>query len=172
MGRILGIILIVVGVAICGLTTLFIGSGVATNALGTSGAVLGIALFGGLPLLLFAGVGAFLFSRGQSEEKELAEIRKKERLLGMITAQGQVSLGTIMIQQKMTREEVQNDIYDLVNQGLFSGYVDWTTMTFYSKDASEVGSTKCPNCGGVREVAGKGIVKCPYCGVMLFIPAA
>ncbi len=97
-------------------------------------------------------------------------VRKKERLLGMIQAQGKVSLNTILIEQHMTREEVRNDIYDLVNQGLFSGYIDWQSATFYSKDAARVGSNKCPNCGGVREIVGKGIVKCPYCGVELFIP--
>lgn len=171
MGRALGIIVIAAGVGICALVSLFIGSGLVTNQLTLAGAVLGIGLFGGMPLVLLGGVGAFLFLRGRAEEKELAEIRKKERLLGMISAQGQVSLGSAMIEMKMTRDEVQNAIYDLVNQGLFAGYIDWTTQTFYSKDAAQVGSTKCPNCGGVREVAGKGIVRCPYCGVTLFIPA-
>ncbi|GIW07035.1 MAG: hypothetical protein KatS3mg060_1840 [Dehalococcoidia bacterium] len=171
MGRVLGIILIAVGVGICALVSLFLGSGLITNQLTLAGAVLGVALFGGVPLILLGGVGGFIFMRGRAEEKELAEIRKKERLLGMISAQGQVSLGSAMIEMKMTRDEVQNAIYDLVNQGLFAGYIDWTTQTFYSKDAAQVGSTKCPNCGGVREVAGKGIVRCPYCGVTLFIPA-
>ncbi|MCS6802968.1 MAG: hypothetical protein RMM58_14590 [Chloroflexota bacterium] len=171
MGRVLGLIVIAVGVGICAVVSLFIGSGLLTNQLTLAGAVLGIGLFGGMPLLLLSGIGAFLFFRGRAEEKELAEIRKKERLLGLISAQGQVSLGSAMIELKMTRDEVQNAIYDLVNQGLFAGYIDWTTQTFYSKDAAQVGSTKCPNCGGVREVAGKGIVRCPYCGVTLFIPA-
>jgi ribosomal protein S27E len=171
MGRALGIILIAAGVGICALVSLFIGSGLVTNQLTLAGAVLGIGLFGGMPLVLLGAVGTFIFLRGRAEEKELAEIRKKERLLGMISAQGQVSLGSAMIEMKMTRDEVQNAIYDLVNQGLFAGYIDWTTQTFYSKDAAQVGSTKCPNCGGVREVAGKGIVRCPYCGVTLFIPA-
>jgi DNA-directed RNA polymerase subunit RPC12/RpoP len=30
-------------------------------------------------------------------------------------------------------------------------------------------TTKCPNCGGEREVVGKGVVKCPYCGSELFV---
>jgi hypothetical protein len=89
----------------------------------------------------------------------------------MIQAQGKVSLNSIMIEQHLTREQVRNDIYELVNQGLFSGYIDWQTATFYSKDAARVGTNKCPNCGGIREVVGKGIVKCPYCGVELFVPA-
>jgi hypothetical protein len=170
-GRTVGLILIVAGVAICAVAGLLMGALSTSEQVGPAGAVLGLALFGVLPLLLFAGAGVYLFVRGRAEAGELAGVRKKERLLGMIQAQGQVPLANAMIEMKMTREEVTNAIYDLVNLGLFAGYIDWGSQTFYSKDAAAVGSTKCPNCGGVREIAGKGIVKCPYCGVELFIPA-
>jgi hypothetical protein len=169
-GRTVGIVLIVVGLVICLVVGLFVGSGLATGRTNLAATILGVGVFGVIPLLLFAGVGVYLFVRGGAEARDLAQVRKKERLLGMIQAQGKVSLNTIMIEQHMTREEVRNDIYDLVNQGLFSGYIDWSSATFYSKDAGRVGSNKCPNCGGIREVVGKGIVKCPYCGVELFVP--
>ena len=169
-GKTIGIILIVVGLIICGVVTLFVGSGAASGQTTTAGTILGISAFGIIPLLLFAGVGIFLFIRGGAEEKELATVRQKERLLGLIQAQGKVTLNSIMVEQHLTREQVQNYIYELVQQGLFSGYIDWKNATFYSQDASRVGSNKCPNCGGVREIVGKGIVKCPYCGVELFIP--
>ncbi len=169
-GRTVGVILIVVGLIICLVVGLWAGVAYAGGGLNPGGLVLGVGVFGVIPLLLFAGVGAYVFMRGSAEARELVEVRKKERLLGMIQAQGQVSLNTIIIEQHMTREEVRDDIYDLVNQGLFSGYIDWAKGTFYSKDAARVGSNKCPNCGGVREIVGKGIVKCPYCGVELFVP--
>lgn len=169
-GRTAGMIMIAVGIVIFVVAVIFIGSGLG-NGVGTSGAILGISLFGVLPLLLFGGVGAFMLSRGRAEERELAEVRKKERLLGLIQSQGQVRLNTIIVELKMTRDEVKQDIYELVNQGLFAGYINWSTLTFYSQDASQVGSNKCPNCGGVRELVGKGVVACPYCGVELFIPA-
>ncbi len=169
-GRTVGVILILVGLVIFLIASMFVGSGLATGRVNVPATILGIGLFGVVPLLLFGGVGVYLFIRGGAEVREMAEVRKKERLLGMIQAQGTVTLSTIMIEQRMSREEVRNDIYDLVNQGLFSGYIDWTKSTFYSKDAARVGSNKCPNCGGIREIVGKGIVKCPYCGVELFIP--
>lgn len=169
-GKTIGIILIVVGLAICGIVTLFVGSGTASGSVNTAGTILGVGAFGFIPLLLFCGVGAYLFFRGSAEEKELSTVRQKERLLGMIQAQGKVTLNTIMVEQHLSREQVQNYIYELVQQGLFSGYIDWKSATFYSQDASRVGSNKCPNCGGIREIVGKGIVKCPYCGVELFIP--
>ncbi|MCC7161117.1 MAG: hypothetical protein IT331_01365 [Anaerolineae bacterium] len=169
-GKTIGIILIVIGFALCAIVTFFVGSGTASGSVNTAGTILGIGTFGIIPLLLFGGVGAYLFFRGSAEEKELAVVRQKERLLGMIQAQGKVTLNTIMVEQHLSREQVQNYIYELVQQGLFSGYIDWKSATFFSQDASRVGSNKCPNCGGVREIVGKGIVKCPYCGVELFIP--
>ncbi|MGB8646591.1 MAG: hypothetical protein WCF84_15230 [Anaerolineae bacterium] len=169
-GRTVGVILIVVGLVIFLIVALWAGAMFAGRSLTAGGLILGLGLFGVIPLLLFGGVGAYLFVKGGVEAHEMAEVRKKERLLGMIQAQGQVSLNTILIEQHMTREEVRSDIYELVNQGLFSGYIDWAKGVFYSKDVAHVGSNKCPNCGGVRELVGKGIVKCPYCGVELFIP--
>jgi hypothetical protein len=170
-GRTVGLVLVVVGLVICLVAALFVGSGLATGRTNLAATILGVSMFGVIPLLLFGGVGVYLFVRGGAEARELADVRKKERLLGMIQAQGKVSLNSIMIEQHLTREQVRNDIYELVNQGLFSGYIDWQTATFYSKDAARVGTNKCPNCGGIREVVGKGIVKCPYCGVELFVPA-
>lgn len=169
-GRILGAILLVAGLALCAVVALFLGAGVAGQEANVPAAILGIGLFGVIPLLVLGGAGVFLLIRGQAESRELGEIRQKQRLLGMIQAQGQVSLGNAMIELHMTRDQIQTAIYDLVNQGLFAGFIDWSAQTFYSRDAAQVGSTKCPNCGGVREIAGKGIVKCPYCGVQLFIP--
>ncbi|TAH53735.1 MAG: hypothetical protein EYC68_02200 [Chloroflexota bacterium] len=169
-GKTIGIILIGVGLVVCAVVTLFVGSGAASGQTTTAATVLGIGIFGIIPLVLFSGVGIYLFTRGSAEEKELVQVRQKERLLGMIQAQGKVTLNTIMVEQHLSRDQVQNYIYELVQQGLFSGYIDWKSATFYSQDASRVGSNKCPNCGGVREIVGKGIVKCPYCGVELFIP--
>jgi hypothetical protein len=171
-GKTVGAILIGIGVVIFLAVSIFIssGTGIGTGEVNAAGATIGIVLFGVLPLLLLGGGGLYLFRRGQGEEREMAEVRKKERLLGIIQAQGKVSLGTMMIESKMSRDDVKTAIYDLVNLGLFSGYIDWQSQTFYSQDASRVGSNKCPNCGGVRELVGKGVVKCPYCGVELFIP--
>ena len=169
-GKTMGLILIIAGLVIFVVALIFVGSGYAAGQVMLSGAILGVALFGVLPLLLFGGAGAFVLSRSRAEARELAAVRKKERLLGLIQAQGKVALGNVMVETGMTRDEVKQAIYELVYQGLFAGYIDWSSLTFYSADAARVGSTKCPNCGGVREIAGKGIVKCPYCGVELFIP--
>jgi hypothetical protein len=169
-GKTIGLILMLVGVVILVVATAFVGSGLASHQVQASGAILGIALFGVLPLLLLGGTGAYLYAQGRAEARELAQVRQKERLLGMIQAQGKVPLGQAMIEMKMSRDDITTAMYELVNQGLFAGYIDWNAQTFYSQDAARVGSNTCPNCGGVRELVGKGIVKCPYCGATLFIP--
>lgn len=169
-GKIIGPILILAGVGICALVTIFIGVGYFSESTGIGGAVLGVVLFGFLPLILFAGVGAYLLISGRKEEEEIELIKKKQRVLGLVQSHGQVSVGEIMVEMDMTRDGVTNAIYELVSMDLFTGYIDWDAMTFYSKDASVVGSNQCPNCGGIREFVGKGVVKCPYCGVSLFIP--
>jgi hypothetical protein len=169
-GKTVGLIAIVAGIVVFLGAVLWIGSGWRMGQTDGPAALLGITLCGAIPLLLLGGFGVFMLIRGQAEERDLAGVRKKERLLGMIQAQGKVSLSSAMIEMKMSRQEVNNAIYELVNQGLFAGYIDWSNQTFYSQDASRMGSNKCPNCGGVRELVGKGIVKCPYCGVELFIP--
>ncbi|NJK79436.1 MAG: hypothetical protein HC893_15570 [Chloroflexaceae bacterium] len=168
-GKTVGYIAMGAGVVICLAVFAFLGSGMASGSLTASGAILGGILFGVLPLLLLGGFGVFMLVKGRSEEAEMANVKQQERLLGMIQARGQVQLAQVMIELKMTREEVRNNIYELVNLGLFSGYIDWGKQMFYSQDAGKVESNTCPNCGGVRELVGKGVVQCPYCGVDLFI---
>ena len=174
-GRVVGLVLIVAGVAICGIVSLFLGlgaTGSGPSGLSPAGAVLGVALFGLLPFLILGGIGIFLFIKGGQEATEMADVQKKERLLGMVQAAGKVSLGSMAIELKMTQQQVKDAIFELVNQGLFSGYIDWKEGMFYTKDLAQVQTTKCPNCGGQREAVGKGLVKCPYCGVELFLPQA
>ncbi len=173
MGRTIGAILALAGAGWCAILTLFLGLGAAGAGparLSPAGAVLGIALFGVVPFLVLGGVGVYLFTKGGQEAREMADVQKKERLLGMIQAQGKVLLANAAIELKMSRDQVKTSIYELVNQGLFSGYINWQEGTFYSKELSQVQSTKCPNCGGQRQVVGKGLVKCPFCGVELFLP--
>jgi hypothetical protein len=176
MGRIVGIILVAAGLVICGIVSLFLGVGALAAGEGPgvsrAGAILGIALFGVVPLLILGGVGIFLVVKGGQEAIEMQDVKKKERLMGMIQAAGKVSLPNAAIELKMTRDQVKDAILELVNQGLFTGFINWQEGTFYSKDVAQMQTTKCPNCGGEREAVGKGIVKCPYCGVELYLPQA
>ena len=165
-GKAIGLILVAAGVGVCLLGALWLG--VSPDALTNAARVLGF----GLTFILAAplvGVGAFLLVKGQREAAEFAEVEKERRLLGMVRAQGQVSVSDVALELDASRDRVRDWIYDLVDKGLFAGYINWDDGTLYSRDAAQMRGNKCPNCGGELELAGKGVVKCPYCGAEVFL---
>ena len=168
-GKLTGTILIIVGLIILVVVALWLFSGIAEERLRASGALLGFALIIVLALP-FLGVGAYMIVQGQREARELAEVEKEKKILNMVQTQGKVMLPNVAVELGATMTQVKNYIYDLVGKGLFTGYIDWQSSTLYAKEAGAMQSTKCPNCGGVRELVGKGVVKCPYCGAELFLP--
>jgi DNA-directed RNA polymerase subunit RPC12/RpoP len=170
-GKTIGIILIVAGIGICVVSGGWLLASAADpeGNLGLSGAIFGtaIAFVVAAPVV---GVGVFLLVRGQREAAAMAEVEKEQQLLGMIRAQGQVSIPEAAIELDVSRDQVEAWIYDLVDKGLFTGYIVWDDRMLYSQDASQMrGKNRCPNCGGELELAGKGVVKCPYCGAEIFL---
>lgn len=170
-GKTIGIILIVAGLGICLVSGAWLLSSAVgpESALGLSGAVLGAA-FAFVLAAPAVGAGAFLFVRGQREARQMAEVGRQQKLLGMIQAQGQISIPEAAIELDVNRDQVKNWIYALVDKDLFAGYINWDSQTLYSRDASLMrGNNRCPNCGGELQLAGKGVIKCPYCGAEIFL---
>ena len=167
-GKLAGLILIGFAIIVEVLAVFWLFGNVAEGKLQPAAFVLGIGLAQLLALPMFAG-GGFLIVKGRQEETEFAEMSKERRLLDIVQTQGRVKIADLALQMKLTRDQIQSYLYDLVGKGLFSGYVNWQDGVLVSKTAGEMKTTKCPNCGGEREVVGKGIVKCPYCGSELFV---
>lgn len=170
-GKTIGIILIVIGIVFF----IIAGAWLLASALGSEGSFqLSGAVLGGLVAFIIAApavaAGVFLLVQGQREAAEMAEVKKEQKLLGMIQTQGQVSIPEAAIELDVDRQRVEDWIYDLVDKRLFAGYVNWDERMLYSRDAAQMrGQNRCPNCGGEVELAGKGVVKCPYCGVEIFL---
>ncbi len=171
MGKTLGIILIIGGIVVGGiifaLMSVYRSEGSLTSGAATLGIVLGFLVLV-LPQL---GFGAYLLMRGRQEAVVAESAGKQRKMLGMIKARGQVNIADLAIELHSSRDEIQGLIYELVNMGLYSGYINWDEGTLYSSEASELRSLdRCKNCNGQLELAGKGVIRCPFCGTEYFLP--
>lgn len=171
MGKTLGIILILGGIVVGGiiiaLMSVYRGEGSLTSGAATLGIVIGFLVLV-LPQL---GFGIFLLMRGRQEETVAESAGKQRKMLGMIKAKGQVHISDLAIEMRSSREEIQGMLYELVNMGLYSGYINWDEGILYSSEASELRTLdRCKNCNGQLEIAGKGVIRCPYCGTEYFLP--
>jgi hypothetical protein len=169
-GKVIGTILIVAGIALFAVVVLWVGAGVASHRYEDLAApVLGVGaalIFGVVPLV---ALGAFLYVKGRQESIGMAEVQKERTLLNMVQTRGQVDVPTAVLELKVSRDTMKQYVYDLVGKGLFTGYVNWDKGVLYSRQAADMPSDRCPNCGGKLELAGKGVVHCPYCGTEIFL---
>jgi len=167
-GKTIGLILIFAGLAIGLVGTGWLGTTLATGSLGPGGFALGLALLV-LVVLPFIGFGVFFLVRGAAESRDMARVAQERRLLNMVMAQGKLPVAEAALEMNLSLDQVKAYIYDLVGKGLFTGYINWNDGILYAREAAEMRTNKCPNCGGERELVGKGIVRCPYCGSELFL---
>jgi tRNA(Ile2) C34 agmatinyltransferase TiaS len=118
------------------------------------------------PLL---GFGIYTYTKGTAEAGEEKVIARQRKLLNMVMTQGQVNIADASLELQTTRDQTKQLIYDVIGKQLFTGYVNWDKGMLYSTDAAKLKETsKCPNCGGQLELAGKGLIKCPFCGSEIF----
>ncbi len=168
-GKTLGIILIAAGLGICLIAALWLGVSASGEGLSGAAAVLGL----GIDLIIaapLAGIGVFILVRGKGEEKQMSYAKQERKLLGLVQARGQVDVVQAALEINVNRETLKEMVYDLVHKGFFAGYINWDEGMLYSQDASKLkAGSRCPNCQGELELAGKGVVRCPYCGTEIFL---
>lgn len=105
--------------------------------------------------------------------RESALKAQHRHLLGMIHAQGAVTLDEIARELVVPKGLVRAWIYEQVQAGQFTGYLNWDEEMVYSREVQSLraGGT-CPNCGGAMGLAGKGVVRCDHCGTEVFLANA
>jgi hypothetical protein len=98
---------------------------------------------------------------------------QQRHLLGMINSQGAVSLDELARELDVPQGLIRAWIYELVQAGKFTGYLNWDEALVYSREARSLraGGT-CPNCGGAMGLAGKGVIRCDHCGTEVFLTGA
>lgn len=169
-GRVVGIILIAIGLLALVITAALMASQVAGGENTVSGAILGVLLVFAAVVAPAVGVGAYLLVKGRQEQKQLSQVEQQRKLLNIVFTRGQVTIADLVLELNSTQAQVKEWIYDLVGKGLFSGYVNWDDGVLYSRQASELrAGKKCPRCGGEMAFAGKGVVRCQYCGTEIFL---
>ena len=171
LGKIIGLMLIAGGLIVGLVGTLWLLSvrGEGEGNLTASGLVFGLALLLIVLVLPMMGLGGYLTISGRQEERVFARLAQERAILDAVLARGQARVVDLALELNLTRDQVRDCVYDLVGKGLFTGYINWNEGVLYAREASQMQTTRCPNCGGERELVGKGIVRCPYCGSELFI---
>lgn len=169
-GRIVGLLLIIAGLALGLIGVGWLISSVAVGRLGITGAILGGALLA-MPILLLLGAGVFLLARSGREAIEDAEREVLRRILDLVQSKGEVPISDLVIEFKSSVGQVQNQVHALVGMGVFSGYVNWDEGVLYSAEAANLRDLeRCKHCGGELKLVGKGVISCPFCGTEYFLP--
>jgi hypothetical protein len=97
-----------------------------------------------------------------------ALVEKRNKLLGMIKAHGEMAIDQLAGELDAPLELVKEWIYYLVDNGQFSGYINWQDGILYSLEGGQMVGGTCPKCGGELKLAGKGITRCDFCGTEIF----
>ncbi len=164
--RIAGIVLVIVGLGVA--AWLIVGLTELGEGQSRAGHVLGLVLFS----LPFVAVGFYLLLTSRGEIKAESRADKQRTILNAVVTRGRVSLADLAIECNLTREQLRDNVYDLIGKDLFRGYVNWERGELVSAEVAQIREDTCPNCGGKVELAGKGLVRCPYCGTETYLSPA
>jgi DNA-binding Lrp family transcriptional regulator len=95
-----------------------------------------------------------------------ASLAEKQRfLLEQVRAQGRVRLAELSRTLNAPPELTRDWLYQLVQRGQFTGYINWDHGWLYSAVAKHIGAdSQCPNCGGQLSAGPANTIRCLYCG--------
>ncbi len=168
-GRLIGIILMVIGLGIAAIAGLFLAVRSSQPEATMGGTILGA----GIVFIIVAplmGFGFFLYTKGGQEAEQESIMQKQRQLLDIVKSRGEVGVNEVAIEMGVKVDMVRDMVHQLVGLQVFSGYVNWKDGRLFSADAQQLRNLqKCKNCGGDIQLVGKGTVQCPYCGTEYFL---
>lgn len=168
-GRLIGIILIVIGFGIAVLAGFWLAVQVGDDEIEVGGAVLG-AVLAFVVIAPLVGFGIYLYVKGGQEVEEESVMAKQRQLLDIVKSRGQVTVEDMAIEMQADLPQVKNMVHQLVGLQVFSGYINWDDGILYSSDASKLRDLQnCRKCGAPIELVGKGVVACKFCGTEYFL---
>jgi hypothetical protein len=165
--RLVGIILIVVGLIVGGVA----GAWLFTNeGLQGPARILGLGVVLLVLVAPLVGGGIYLTTMGGKEASQQVDAAQQRKLLNIVQSRGSVPINEVVLELQLPQERVKDMIYSLVGLGVFSGYINWDKGVLYSSEASKLRDLKqCPNCGGEITLSGKGVANCRFCGTEFFL---
>lgn len=168
-GRLIGIILILIGFGIAILVGFWLAVQVGNEDIEAGGAVLG-AVLAFVVIAPLVGFGIYLYVKGGQEAEEESVMAKQRQLLDIVKSRGQVTVEDMAIEMQADLSQVKNMVHQLVGLQVFSGYINWDDGILYSSDASMLRDLQnCQKCGAPIELVGKGVVACKFCGTEYFL---
>lgn len=100
----------------------------------------------------------------------LALAKRQRRLLAVIGAHGEIHVEELAAESDVPLSILKEWLYQLVQRGRFTGYINWDEGLLYSEEAEKLREAgRCPQCGGELGLAGKGVIRCQYCGAEIFL---
>lgn len=167
MNRTTGIILIVIGVVLGLVATVWVFT---NEGFIGSDRILGLGVVLLVLVAPLVGGGIYLTVQGAGDAKNQIEAGHQRKLLNMVQSRGQIKIDDVALELQQPRDKVKEMVYSLVGLGVFSGYVNWDKGVLYSSEASKLRELKqCPNCGGEITLTGKGVAQCRFCGTEFFL---
>lgn len=169
-GRLIGVILIVVGFGVAGIAGLFLAAQVSAGDLTAGGAAVGAGL-AFIPVALLVGFGIFLYVKGGQEAEQESVMLKQRQLLDILSSRGQVGVNEMAIELGVSVDAVKDMVHQLVGLQVFSGYVNWSDGILFSAEAKNLRDLKeCEKCGAPIQLVGKGVIACRFCSTEYFLP--
>src|SRR5690606_12781155 len=105
-GRLIGIILIGIGLGVAALAGLFIAVQANSGLLEAGGAVLGAGL-AFIPVALLVGFGIYMYVQGGQEAAEESVMQKQRQLLDILKSRGQVSVSEMAVEMQVSADTIK-----------------------------------------------------------------